>query len=87
MLLKLGTCISPGARGSPLEFEYPVYENKNEVLGSAIRFSFRGARLGGMVVAMAAVRIMGDLRTGVIQAPSLWKWAIGLTTCTVLATM
>ena len=33
-----------------------------------------------MVVAMAAVRIMGDLRTGVIQAPSLWKWAIGLTT-------
>ena len=33
-----------------------------------------------MVVAMAAVRIMGDLRTGVIQAPSLWRWAIGLTT-------
>ena len=36
------------ARKSPIEFEYPVYENTNEMLGSAIRFSFRGARLSRM---------------------------------------
>ena len=31
-----------------LESEYPVYENANEMLGSAIRFRFRGAGPGGM---------------------------------------
>ena len=65
VLLKLGTCISPGARGSPLEFEYPVYENKNEVLGSAIRFSFRGARLGRM---WRLLQHLPGLRT------ILWWW-------------
>src|SRR5882724_1021656 len=43
-----GSVYIPGARKSPLEFEYPVYENTNEMLGSAIRFSFRGARLSRM---------------------------------------
>ena len=38
----------PKARKPCLEFEYPVYENTNEMLGSAIRFSFRGARLSRM---------------------------------------
>ena len=38
----------PGARKSPLKFEYPVYENANEMLGFAIRFSFRSVRLGRM---------------------------------------
>src|SRR3954471_1141791 len=37
-----------GARESALESEYPVYENTNEMLGSAIRFSFRSAGLGRM---------------------------------------
>jgi len=40
--------MSEGARKSPLEFEYPVYENKNEMLGPAIGFGFRGARLSGV---------------------------------------
>ncbi len=43
-----GSVYIPGARKSPLEFEYPVYENTNEMLGSAIRFSFRCARLSRM---------------------------------------
>ena len=65
VLLKLGTCISPGARGSPLEFEYPVYENKNEVLGSAIRFRFRGVRLSRM---WRLLQHLPGLRT------ILWWW-------------
>jgi hypothetical protein len=40
-----------------------------------------------MVVAMAAVRIITDLITGVIRVPSLWKLAIGLTTVTGRAIM
>ena len=48
MTPEVGSLYIPGARKSPPEFEYPVYENTNEVLGSAIRFSFRGARLSRM---------------------------------------
>ena len=99
---EVGNLYSPGARKSPLEFEYPVYESTNEMLGSAIRFSFRRARLGRMwrllhsppratdpimVGAMVAVRIITDLITGVIRAPSLWRWAIGLITATGEAIM
>ena len=40
-----------------------------------------------MVVAMAAVRIITDLITGVIRVPSLWRWAIGLTIATGRAIM
>ena len=35
-----------------------------------------------MVVATVAVRIITDLITAVIRVPSLWRWAIGLTTGT-----
>ena len=34
------------------------------------------------MVAMVEVRTLADLITGVIRVPSLWKWAIGLTTAT-----
>ena len=37
--------------------------------------------------AMVAVRIITDLITGVIRVPSLWRWAIGLTTATGRAIM
>ena len=73
------------------------------MLGSAIRFGFRGARLSRMWRllqrhaypgygpyyggAMVAVRIITDLITGVIRVPSLWRWAIGLTTATGRAIM
>ena len=103
MTPEAGNLYIPRARKSPLEFEYPVYENTNEMLGSAIRFSFRGARLSRMWRllqrqrspgygpyyggAMVAVRIIADLITGVIRVPSLWRWAIGLTTATGRAIM
>ena len=40
-----------------------------------------------IMLAMAAVRIITDLITGVIRVPSLWRWAIGLTTVTGRAIM
>jgi hypothetical protein len=39
------------------------------------------------MVAMVAVRIITDLITGVIRAPSLWRWAIGLIIATGEAIM
>jgi hypothetical protein len=58
-------CISREARKSSREFEYPVYEKTNEMLGSAIRFSFRGARLSRM---WRLLQHLPGLRT------ILWWW-------------
>jgi hypothetical protein len=60
-----GSLYIPEARKSSLEFEYPVYENTNEMLGFAIRFSFRGARLSRM---WRLLQHLSGLRT------ILWWW-------------
>ena len=62
MTPEAGSLYLPGARKSPLEFEYPVYENTNEMLGSAIRFGFRSARLSRMWRLLQRQRLPG-LRT------------------------
>ena len=67
MTPEAGSLYIPGARKSPLGFEYPVYENTNEMLGSAIRFGFRSARLSRMWRLLQRQRLPG-LRT------LLWWW-------------
>src|SRR5436190_7447406 len=65
-----GSLYIPGARKSPLEFEYPVYENTNEMLGSAIRFDFRSTRLSRM---WRLLQHLPGLWTLLWRRSSLWR--------------